>query len=326
MDRVANSPITEKSRVTALEAFRAKYVLPRDFVIPADTESVLRSLGNTPEPTIRPLHENSVNNEDKQRWRSQFIKLFYTDTRNKGEIIADNILANIERVDQKTFEESLINSFRASQRVLTPQVLEKSSIVYFSGGGERSTVWARNLLKDHFPQDPITKVGFLDYYRKDIQNEDTEVGIILDDATYSGKQVKDHIRRGKERFGLKRFVTIVPFVTQDAIDIINATAQNEGVKIDIFYDRKMKTAREILGEADYDYVRKMSNPGVLNAGQTLTYFAHKVPDFRSLFPYIGNTRHAEEDSRINPLIKETPAVYKKEYFDWLKSVGFKGFK
>lgn len=298
-------------------AFRQKYRVSNGHRLPEDTMAVLKKVDST-DPAMRPLVTEVLSDAQVEKWRTEFVGMF--GDKNTANRVADKLLGNLRRIDQNEFEEKLMASFRQASEHIKNEDLSKAGFVYYSGGKRRSNEWVREIGRDYVHNDKVLDLPLLDYYDKG-QRKQCDVGIIMDDASYSGQQVTDHIKRGHELYGMKKFYVIVPFMTEKAMLDTQKLASDLGIEVQMFVQEKMPSTKEVLGEADFKWLRSASPYHRFNEEQTLTYFSHKIPDYRSFCPYIGNTRHVEVDSRLDSLIVQRPAVYHAEYRQDLKARG-----
>lgn len=305
-----------------IEIFKKRFGLKKNFSLPADTTRALESI-STETPTIRPLTDNLVSENDKSDWKKQFINLFRDGNKPKADRIADRLLKNLERIGQDVFEQELVKSFSWAKPDLTQEKIGHAGFVYYNAKGDRSNDWVRSILKDH-GNHPVLNLPTVDYYIKD-QNLQYDTGIIIDDASYSGQLVTDHIREGAKQFGMKKFLVVVPFMTDVSKLFAYKVAKENAVELKIFNSYGMPTVEEILGNSDYEFLKQSFARDALTHEHVITYFAHKVADYRSFLPLFGNARHAQIEPHLKILVPQKTAVYKKEYFNDLKKSGFKGF-
>lgn len=297
--------------------FKEKFKLAPGYLLPRDTIKAL-GLISSDNPAVRPVIDESPSLPQIEKWKTQFIGLFPDKT--TATRVANALLGNLVRIDEFHFEQKLLSTFNDSLNVLHKANVQDMAFVYYSGGKERSTPWVIDILKDHLPNEQILELPLLDHSNKSSSTQ-SEVGIIVDDAGYSATQIRDHIFWGKKNFGMKRFYVIVPFITEIAIDRINRVADAQEVKVDLFSGEKMMTLEKILGEDDFNWLNNDTPFHRLTKEQTTTYFAHKVPDYRSFCPYIGDTKDVQVEGLLDSLVPNRPAVYHKNYFADLRKRG-----
>ncbi len=313
----ADMNLVEIDAKNKIDLFKKRHGLPTEQQLPQDTERVLmKTVSN--EPAVRPVVEEILTNNQIEQWRNQCIKLF--GNKEVAGRIVDKLLENLRRISEEEFEEKLLMSYTKAMELLTNEDLTSTSFIFYSGGKRRSSEWVREIVRDYFPEDIVLELPLLDYYDKNLVRQ-CDVGIIMDDASYSGQQVTDHIRLGHERFGMKRFYVIVPFMTNTAKIAVENLKNELGVEVEMFVQETMPTLDEILGESDFNWLKNASPLYRLTNEQTTTYFAHKVPDYKSFCPYIGNTRHVQVESYLQGLIVQRPAVYHPEYIKDLQDRG-----
>ncbi len=300
-----------------IELFKHKFGLPTTHQLPQDTEGVLMKVVSN-DPAVRPVVEEIPSNTQIEEWRAQFMNIF--ENKEAAGRIADKLLGSLRRISEAEFELKLLMSYRQAMELIGKEDLTKASFVYYSGGGKRSSEWVRGIAKDYFPQDEALELPLLDYYDKDLVRP-CDIGIIMDDASYSGAQVVEHIKQGHQRFGMKKFYVIVPFMTNKAKADVESLKTELGIEIETFVQDTMPTLDETLGEIDFKWLRNVSPAYRLTNEQTTTYFAHKVPDYRSFCPYIGNTRHVQMEPYLQSLIVQRPAVYHSNYMNDLRERG-----
>ena len=312
----------ERSAKRQLEVFKNRFGIKKDFELPTDTIRALESISSET-PAIRPLTDNTASETDKANWKVQFVNLFSDGGKPSAHRIADRLLKNLERIGQDVFEQELATSFSWAKQDLAPEKIKKAGFIYYNASGDRSNEWVRNILKDHVKH-PSLELPTVDYYDKNL-NASYDTGLIIDDASYSGQLVTDHIRNGAVRFGMKNFLVIVPFMTDVAKLSAYNMAKEKGVELKIYNSYTMATTKEVLGESDFNFLRRSFARAALSHEHVTTYFAHKVADYRSFLPFFGNTRTAEIQDHLKVLVPQFTAVYKKDYFQELKKAGFKGF-
>ena len=319
-----NIPAQIKDRLNPnVTIFKDKFRIKNTYDLPGDTLRSLLTI-NSQDPTIRPLTDNSVSDTDKVDWKKQFVSLFRDGNKPKADRIADRLLKNLERIGQDVFEQELLTSFSWAKSELLPEKIKNAGFVYYNAKEDRSNEWAREILKDSIKH-PALNLPTADYYVNKTRTK-YDTGVIIDDASYSGQLVTDHIKRGFEVFGMQKFLVIVPFMTDVAkLSAYNMAKQN-GVELKIFNSYTMATVEEILGKEDFDFLRQSFAMAALTREHVTTFFAHKVADYRSFLPLFDNTRTAEVENHLKSLVPQKTAVYKKEYFNDLKKSGFKGFK
>ena len=300
-----------------IDLFKKRRGLPMEHQLPQDTERVLMRVVSN-EPAARPVVEEIPSNNQIEAWKNQFMKLF--GNKEVAGRIVDKLLESLRRISEEEFEEKLLMSYKQAMELLTTEDLTSASFIFYSGGKRRSSEWVREIARDYFPEDTVLELPLLDYYDKNLVGR-CNVGIIMDDASYSGQQVTDHIQLGHERFGMKRFYVIVPFMTNTAKVAVENLKKELGVEVEMFVQETMLTMDEILGESDFNWLKNASPLYRLTNEQTTMYFAHKVPDYKSFCPYIGNTRHVQVESYLQGLIIQRPAVYHPEYMKDLKNRG-----
>jgi len=322
METPANKK-SEQSPKFQVEVFKNRFGLKKDFVLPEDTQRALEAISSE-NPAIRPLTDNTVSEADKVNWKSQFVNLFSDGGKPTAHRIADRLLKNLERIGQDVFEQELATSFSWAKAELAPDKIKRAGFIYYNVGGYRSNEWVRSILKDHVDH-PALKLPTVDYYDKDLIAQ-YDTGLVIDDASYSGQLVTDHIRNGVERFGMKNFLIVVPFMTDVAKLAAYNMAKERGVALKIYSSYTMATAEEILGKDDFDFLKRTFVRSAITNEHVTTFFAHKVSDDRSFLPFFGNTRHAQIENHLKVLVPQFTAVYKKDYFQDLKKAGFKGFK
>ncbi|MBN1168644.1 hypothetical protein JXA63_02020 [Candidatus Woesebacteria bacterium] len=242
-----------------------------------------------------------------EKWKGQFVNLFRD--KEQAKAVAEKLLAGLNKISQDQFESELLGVYELARKerlvTLDPK---KTRYIYYSGGKHRSAEWVKGLCREYFPDDTILTIPTVDYFDKQLVGE-YETGIIIEDASYSGTQVSDHVHFGAERFGMRRFIVVIPFMTNESVSKINQEAIKNDVDVEIFMGRTIKTMREVIGDDDYVWLKERSPTHRIENGQTLTYFDHKVPDYRSFCPYIGNTRHVQVESYLDNLIEQHPAPY-----------------
>jgi len=297
--------------------FKKRLGLSPDHRLPEDTVKVLRRI-RSDNPAIRPVVEEIPTEIQINKWKSDFVQLFIN--KETATRVADTLVNSIQRIDESQFEQSLMASYALAARKIRKEDLSKTNFIYYSGRRRRSNEWVREIAKDYLPDDTILDLPLLDYSDENVKKS-CNTGIIMDDASYSGVQITDHMRVGHERFGMKRFYVIVPFMTERAITKIVATARQLGVKIEMFVQKKMPTSKEILGANDYQWLVNQSPSSRCTDEQTTTYFAHKIPDYRSFCPYLGNTRYVQVESHLDSLFIQGPAVYHNDYLADLRKRG-----
>lgn len=313
------------SSLGLLEIFKKKYGLGVKDQLPNDTIQALKNVEeknrHITNPTIRPLVDNTPTAEAVAKWRKQFLDI--TDVkRDQWEALAGLLVQNLTRVSQDAFEAELVKAYSSASLALSG-VGENTRFIFYSGGRNRSNEWAKSIAREHLPGDPVLRLPSIDYHGIDYDDEipkgQFEVGIILDDASYSAQQVIGHFKFGHKNFGMNKFIIILPYMTNYAREGIIQFAKQEGLGVDIFNPNIIPTADEVLDPDMYKTLKiyaPVSSP--LNQGLGLTYFAHKVPDERSFLPFLGYTRAVQLNSRLDPLVPKAPAVYHAEYLERLQ--------
>lgn len=311
--------VTENVINNPVALFKSRFGLPSNYELPLGTIKALQGLPTSKELddiAIRSIVDTSPSVDAIASWKTQFVQLFGDEARASQ--LSEKLLGGLEKIEQDQFEQNLGLVFsEALNGELSSFDLDRTRFVYYSGGKQRSAEWVKKVCLEHFPQSPLLKIPSLDYYDKQLSGN-YEFGVILDDASYSGTQLSDHLKYGHERFGMKQFVVIAPYMTDHALSQIKSKADECKVDSLILRIQKIKTMKEVIGNDDYEWLKKASPTYRIEEGQTLTYFAHKVPDYRSFCPYIGNTRHVEVESFLDSLVPQKPAVYHSEY---LSSIG-----
>ena len=298
--------------------FKEKFNLPADLILPPDTVAALEMVRRE-DVVIRPVVTEVPTEEDISRWRAEFLKCFKD--KDRADRVCDALLKNLRRIDERTFENALIHSFVSATSEISRDEWDRGAYIYYSGGRPRSNVWVLDILRDRLPEDSRIEIPLVDSYTyKGRDNYD--VGFVVDDASYSGSQICDHMKNGVKMFGMKKFNIIVPFITNKAISEIEEEANRLEVEVKFYTDEIIPTVKEVLGDDDFRWLRDITEKSSrCTDEQGLTYFAHKRPDEKSFSPHIGNTRHIEMENRIRSLVEKKPAVYHNDYLSDLRKRG-----
>ena len=316
MHEVIQAQENEKNERRVIALFREQHGVLESQELPQDTLLVLKKLAklrpDIEQIALRPIELNEPSHEETQLWREQFSKIFRNT--DEGLQAADTILEKTERIPQDFFEAQLMKSFLAMEADLQDVTPEECAVIWY-GSGVKSNNWVQDIARDYKPDSKVFQLDTINYYdlmygsRKDETPVQKKVGVIFDDASYSGFQIKGIITSGITNSGMEKFIIAVPFLTEKAVQEIEAVGTEYGVEIIFRSQQKMLSVKEKIGDEAFKVLQVLSSDRQVHEGQTLTYFAHKVPDERSFLPFLSHTRTVEYDRRISNLLTGNKAIY-----------------
>lgn len=298
---------------TVIDSFRRKYAVPSDLVLPPDTIRALSMVAHLkktkPENlAMRPIKSNVPSNEEIANWRESFSKIYRNE--NEGHEVADLLLKHLQRIDQDTFERTLMKIFLQLEKKLKRFSKDEYAVINY-GVKNKSNDWVLRLAGDYVSKNEslVLQADRVNYFL-DKEKPKKKVGIIFDDASYSGYQIEGIMQCAVKDSKIQHFLIAVPFITNHAIVAIRNKAEQLGITVELLYEQIMPTLEEAIGDEKFNKLKRIAPEFRINEGQTLTYFAHKVPDERSICPYLANTRYVYVN--FPDLIKKGGIDYKAE--------------
>lgn len=258
-----------------------------------------------------PQFDNSINQECAQKWiESHSAEL---------QPLATKIIDNIHYIKFESFKEQLKICVEDFNKKLHSYEYQEYVLVLHEKEG-KSNPWVfshalRFLTK--LPMDIVRINELEDYF--DIYQDDAHINLLfVDDASYSGTQMKFDLDlanlAAKDR--MIQVHCLIPFMTKRAYELLRAHNEAFLSSFQIIPTVKRlfnKDEKEILENNNVN----SSDPGVIRYINwpeiTLTYFQHKIADWKSTLTAILKDGRTIHDYRIKiPFIPWTIEPYKQE--------------
>ncbi len=258
--------------------------------------------GITSRPQV-PMLDNKISEPHAQRWVQSHPR--------KLQNLAKKIVENIKHVDFTTFKNQLIACAQSLN-------LPNRYILVLPEEADKSNPWVLSLALPHLPHLPCKVLrpseisDYVDNYRL------TDIDFLfVDDAAFSGTQTKclvDDVLSKVNATHKPRVHYLIPFMTKNAHKLLQRHVEAqfgdfktiEGVS-KLFTDEE----KQVLQENNVNSTDPNVNYHLNWPELTLTYFQHKIADWKSAFP--GIMREGRTINNINarlPFIPVTIEPYK----------------
>lgn len=270
-------------------------------------------------------NNNKINQEKAQKWIEEDV-----DPRFKA--LKQKIIDSINHVTHKEFSDALQEVVDKLEALLVDQ----EYAVLFDYKPHSSRRWVYELAKGMLKRKPKTATyepgkqsqelhdRLMDYL---YQDQKIDQFVVFDDAIYSGEQVINNTIIQIIRYfsshppqpGRRpRIILAVPYMTNRFLQAMQVNAQRGNIVL--LNVRPLPTLMEQLSEEEWALIDEREgtldlewdSDEVISAGETLTFFDHRVPDN---FSYTRSCSKITDKGEIPYKAKKTP-YYEQEEIDF----------
>jgi len=241
-----------------------------------------------PEPVQRPFISNELDRPQVSKWKEAHAN---PEDRRIAGILADNLT----HISQDEFEDALAESVDA----FNGSIPADSSFAVFNiagkGGSTKSNEWVYGLAREGSLPQPKLKLtctpdNDMVSVATHIVNAGVDNVVLIDDASFSAQQLGDNINALKNQMAKTGHNITIHVITPFTTAFARTALQPYGVMLHT--SKIIPSVYDIIKEACGDDIAKFNDTmrrlrrayflGDQNGQEIgLTYFAHKIPDYRS---------------------------------------------